>query len=128
MRHPTKAVIPHIPSNGIKLASPCSPISCPRLDAPYRPAASAAVSIESRLTAICPDQNSGHVECTIGQLSCIASWEVGETTIMLRQMLITAIATIARRPPIDARSQQTAEPRHSIGIPAPAYRGPNVSP
>src|SRR5208282_2741934 len=61
----TPIAIPHIASKGIRLASPWSPIRSPRLNAPNCPLAPAsdAVSIESRLVAICPDQNDGHEEC-----------------------------------------------------------------
>lgn len=51
-------------SNGIKLWSPRSPASSPRLNAPYLllEPASAKVSIDPWFNDIRPDQNAGHAE------------------------------------------------------------------
>ena len=94
--------IPQIASKGSKLANPCSPISWPRLNAPNPLPASAGVSIDSRFSAIWPDQNAGHDECTIGQLSCIANCDVVETTISVTNTLTTAKPSRTRRQCADA--------------------------
>src|SRR5579872_4310752 len=48
IRTHTTPANPQTASNGAKLARPCSPITCPKLNAPYLPdAASATVNIES---------------------------------------------------------------------------------
>ena len=125
---PRNPQTPQIPNSGIKLHIPRNPTYCPRLNAPNPPRASAVVNIESRFVAICPDQNAGHDECTIGELSCIGNCELVETTISTMKTLQTAATTITRRHSRDAPSQLTANPRNSIGIAAPAYRGPKARP
>src|SRR5438067_13108417 len=128
MRVQSTPATPQIVNSGIKLANPRKPINWPKLKAPYLPAASALVSIDSRLTATCPDQNKGQDECTMGQLSCIANWDVVETTIRATNTLITASPSSTRRHAAVAYCQHTASPTQARGIAAPAYLGPNVSP
>src|SRR6476659_6943164 len=127
-RAPIPATTPHIATNGIKLAIPRNPNNCPKLNAPRPPTASVAVSIDSRFIAISPCQNAGHDECTIGQLSCIASWDEVETTMIVTTTLQPASAINTQRHPTEARVHAAPSPKHNNGMHAPAYRGPNVSP
>src|SRR3954464_13000526 len=110
----------HMTRSGIRVARPCRPMSCPRLKAPYFPAASLARSIESRLAARFPAQNDGQDECTIGQESCMASCDEVETTMMVRNTLQQASVIRRRRHGRVARVKATASPRHNNGMHAPA--------
>src|SRR5208283_685285 len=120
--HQSSPATPHIPSSGIKLASPCSPINCPRLKAPYFPPdpASAIVSIDSWFSAISPDQNAGQLECTIGQPSCMDNCELVEITISARNTLHKPRPTITRLHDGVTRPHVTANPTLNSGMQAPA--------
>src|SRR5579871_4401699 len=127
-RRPIQPTIPHIATNGIKLAIPRNPSNFPKLNAPYPLPASEASNIDSRFIAICPLQKAGHEECAIGQLSCIASCDDVETTITVTNTLQLATAISTQRHPRGARVQATPSPKESNGMQGPAYRGPNARP
>src|SRR5215469_5384788 len=97
-------------------------MTCPKLRAPAcgLVPASSTVSIETRLSAICPCQNAGHDECRKGHESCIDNWDVVETTISATKTLIRPTTANTRRPASEARGQTTARPRHKNGKLAPA--------